>query len=81
MDWTKKLISRFSCGSDWRDIATAPLHREIELAIIDGDVGVLGFCGLRHTNGWLDAETLKPVTVAATHWRYRQSAVVPVSCC
>ena len=66
---------------EWRDIATAPFDRAIELAVIDGDIGVLGYPCLRHGDAWFDAQTLRPVSVAATHWRYLQPAIVPVSCC
>lgn len=66
--------------SEWREIATAPLHRELELAQIGNEVGALGFA-VRYADGWLDAETLRPVTVTATHWRYRQPGILPFSCC
>jgi hypothetical protein len=36
---------------------------------------------LRHGNGWLDVETLRPVEITATHWRYPQSVLPPMSCC
>jgi hypothetical protein len=26
-------------------------------------------------------ETLRPIEIAATHWRYRQSVMPPMSCC
>lgn len=75
-------LSRLVCTSQWRDIATAPFDREIELAaVIDGEVGVLGASYFRHGDAWLNAETLKPVAVVATHWRFRRSAVLPVTCC
>lgn len=67
--------------SRWRDIETAPFGRELELAIIDGEMrAVGGFC-LRHGDDWLDAETLKPVKATATHWRFRWPVIFPVSCC
>jgi hypothetical protein len=67
--------------SRWRDIETAPFDRELELAVIDGEIRTLsGFC-LRHGNDWLDAETLRPIKVTATHWRGRWPAVFPLSCC
>ena len=73
------LLSRFVSASEWRDIATAPFDREIELAVIDGNAGVLR-C-VRHGDRWLDAETLRPIQVTATHWRFRPLAFVPMSCC
>jgi hypothetical protein len=81
MAWLSSLLTRFANAAEWREIATAPFDRELELAIIDGGVGVLRSCCIRHGNGWLDAETLKPVDIAATHWRFRQPDFPPVSCC
>ena len=81
MSWLSSLMSRFTSASEWREIETAPFDRELELAVIDGRVGVLDFCGIRHGDGWLDAETLKPADVAATHWRFRRPDFFPMSCC
>jgi hypothetical protein len=81
MHWLRGLKSRILRLPQWHDIATAPLHREIELAVIDGNVSVLGFSCLRCDNGWCDAETLRPINVVATHWRYRHPTVLPVCCC
>jgi hypothetical protein len=80
----KRLVSalfRLLDASRWREIETAPFDRELELAVIDGEVRpVSGFC-LRHGDGWLDAETLRPIRVTATHWRFRWSVILPASCC
>ncbi len=74
-------LSRFLDTSRWRDINTAPFDRELELAVIDGENhAVSGFC-LRHGNDWFDAETLLPIEVTATHWRFRWPLIFPVSCC
>lgn len=81
MNWAIARLSRLLRVVEWREIATAPFDREIELAVIDGDVGVLEGSCIRHGDGWLDAETLRPMTVAATHWRYRSPAMLPLSCC
>lgn len=81
MDQLAAILLRFLGGLEWREIATAPFDRAIEIAVINGDVRVLGGSCLRHGDGWLDAETLKPVTVTATHWRYRRPAMLPTSCC
>lgn len=81
MNWVTAFLSRIVNAPEWRDIATAPFDRAIEIAVIDGDIGVLSFPCVRHGDAWLDAETLQPVSMAATHWRYRQPAIVPVSCC
>ena len=75
------LLSRLLRAEQWREIASAPYDREIELAVIGNDVSVLDGSCLRHGDTWLDAETLRPVTVSATHWRYRQPAMPPMSCC
>ena len=74
-------LSRIVNAPEWRDIATAPSDRAIELAVVDGDIGVLDFPCLRHGDAWFDAETLKPVAIAPTHWRYRQPDIVPACCC
>ncbi len=81
MRWLTTILSRFVNAPEWRDIATAPFDRAIELAVIDGKVGVLSFPCLRHGDAWFDAETLQPVSVAATHWRYRQPDILPACCC
>jgi hypothetical protein len=65
--------------NEWREIASAPFDREIEVAIVDGDINVPGNPCLRHGNGWLDAQTLRPVNVPATHWRYRRLPMLPMS--
>ena len=75
------LQSRLLCTLEWQEIATAPFDREIELAVINDHVDLLQGTCLRHGNDWLDAETLRPVTVTATHWRYRRPTVLPMSCC
>ena len=74
-------LSRLFDTSRWRDIETAPADRELELAILDGEVRSIGVFCLRHGDDWLDAETLRPVTVTATHWRSRWPIIFPVSCC
>jgi hypothetical protein len=65
----------------WRDIASAPFGCVIELAMIDGEHQPLGIPCIRHTEGWLDAVTMQPVTVSATHWRYWRPDVLPMCCC
>jgi hypothetical protein len=68
--------------NEWREIASAPFDREIEVAISDGSINKpRGSCCLRHRDGWLDAETLTPIEVTATHWRYRWLVMLPMSCC
>lgn len=81
MKRVRAFLSRLLCN-EWRDIATAPFDREIEVAIVAGDItNVPGGSCLRHGDGWLDAETLRPVAMTATHWRYRRLVMLPMSCC
>jgi hypothetical protein len=77
----RRLLSRVFGAFEWQDIATAPFDRELELAVIDSHVGVLDCSYLRHGDGWLDAENLRPVDIAATHWRFRRWGFLPVGCC
>jgi hypothetical protein len=78
--WLNSLFSRLA-GRNWREIATAPFDRAVELAVIDGKIGVLPCFGLRRGDDWLDAETLRPLKVTATHWRFARAAFPPISCC
>ena len=80
MNRLRSLLSRL-LRNEWREIASAPFDREIEVAFIERDVNVPGSPCLRHGNGWLDAETLRPIKVTATHWRYRRLPMLPMSCC
>jgi len=66
--------------NEWREIKSAPFDREIDVAIIAENISVFGGPCLRHGDVWLDAETLMPMAIAATHWRYR-SAMLPTTCC
>jgi hypothetical protein len=74
------LLSRV-LRNDWREIASAPFDRAIEVATIEGNTNAPGRSCLRHGDGWLDTETLRPVEISATHWRYRPSLMPPMSCC
>ena len=53
------LLPRLVCAPEWREIATAPFDRELEVAVIGDHVGLLEGSCLRHDEGWLDAETLR----------------------
>jgi hypothetical protein len=66
-----RIIAFFSrlLRNEWRDIARAPFDRQIEVAIIDRDIHVSGGAYLRHGDGWLDADTLRPIDMTATHWQ------------
>jgi hypothetical protein len=81
MGWVTALFSRLAKAPEWHEIGTAPFGRELELAVIAGEVGVLDGSCLRHGDGWLDAATLRPVSVTATHWRYRRPDILPTCCC
>ena len=81
MNWARRLLTGIFGASEWRELATAPFDREIELAVIGNNIGVLDVPYLRHGEGWLDAATLRPVMVRATHWRYRRPAILPMACC
>ncbi|MVT70434.1 hypothetical protein GPL21_35760 [Bradyrhizobium pachyrhizi] len=65
----------------WRDIASAPFGCAIELAAIGDERHSLGFPCIRRTDGWLDATTMQPVIMSATHWRYWRPDVLPMCCC
>lgn len=80
MNRLRAFLSRL-LRNEWRDIASAPFDREIEVAIIAGDINLPGGSFLRHGDGWLDAETLTAVEMTATHWRYRRLVMLPMSCC
>ena len=79
----KRLFARLSrlLRNEWRDIDSAPFDREIEVAVVLGNISVPGGLCLRDANGWLDSETLAPIEMTATHWRYRWPALLPLSCC
>ncbi|WP_249158145.1 hypothetical protein [Bradyrhizobium jicamae] len=74
------LLARLN-GHTWQDIATAPCNCTIELAVIDGDVTALDCPYCRHDGEWLDATTMTPATVTATHWRRWQPDIIPACCC
>lgn len=80
MNRLKAFLSRL-LRNEWREIKSAPFDREIEVACINGDMNVSRSLCLRHGDGWLDAETLRPVEITATHWRYRWLVMLPMSCC
>jgi hypothetical protein len=59
---------------DWQPIIRAPWERHLELAVIDADgaVHALTFPCRRTFDGWLSADTKRPVKVRPTHWRVWQ---------
>jgi hypothetical protein len=54
----------------WHEISTAPMKRELELAVIDTDVHALVFPCFRTESGWINASTNKRIDVSPTHWRW-----------
>jgi hypothetical protein len=57
---------------EWKLIHTAPLDRDLEIAVIDrtGTQVVAFPCRRLGDNGWLDVETNKQVyQISPTHWR------------
>jgi hypothetical protein len=79
----KRIIALLSglLRNEWREIASAPFDRQIEVAVIDGNINMPGGSYLRHGDRWLDIDTLRPVEITATHWRYRRPLLLPTSCC
>jgi hypothetical protein len=55
---------------DWQPISSAPLDRDIELAVIEGDgQHAIVFACRRSANGWINAKTKERLGVHPTHWR------------
>jgi hypothetical protein len=57
---------------EWKPIDTAPLDRDLELAVIDSkETRVVAFpCRRLTDSGWIDAETGKRIYyILPTHWR------------
>jgi len=54
----------------WQAIFSAPLDRNLELAVLDEDgVHALAFACRRVADGWINATTKQRVDVRPTHWR------------
>jgi len=55
----------------WQPISSAPLDRDLELAVIDnGEVHVVAFaCRQFPGGGWIKAGTEKQIDIHPTHWR------------
>ena len=55
---------------DWQPIASAPVDRDLELAVINmAGVYALVFPCRRVDGGWVRAGTGRPIVVHPTHWR------------
>lgn len=55
---------------EWRLIATAPAHVELELSIYDkGEYHALAFPCQRDGWGWRDVRARRSVLLEPTHWR------------
>jgi hypothetical protein len=65
----------------WHDILTAPMQRELELAVIDTEIRTLVFPCLRTERGWINSSTRKSINVAPTHWRWWPIASYFFCCC
>lgn len=54
----------------WQPISTAPLGRDLELAVIDDDgPHALVFACRRIVGGWMKVESKERLDVRPTHWR------------
>lgn len=54
----------------WQEISTAPLDRNVALAVIDNDgPHALVFPCRRIVSGWMNAQTKERLDVRPTHWR------------
>jgi hypothetical protein len=54
----------------WKDVATAPFDRDLQLAVIEqGETHALVFACRRILGGWIKSETRERIDVHPTHWR------------
>jgi hypothetical protein len=54
----------------WEPIDTAPLDRELELAVMDRDgPHALAFACRRVDGGWINSKSKQRIDVRPTHWR------------
>jgi hypothetical protein len=55
---------------EWNLIDTAPLDRDLELAVIDSEgAHSLSFPCRRIEGGWIEVETNKRLYIRPSHWR------------
>jgi hypothetical protein len=55
---------------EWKPISSAPLDRDLELAVIDREgEHALVFPCRRAAGGWIDAATKRWIAVDPSHWR------------
>ena len=55
---------------DWKPISTAPVERDLQLAVIDHDgPHALIFPCRRTPAGWVSVQTKRLIDVRPTHWR------------
>ncbi len=53
----------------WRPISAAPFGEDLWLCVIEsGEVHLLDFACRRTKEGWVHAQTHKPVRIRPTHW-------------
>ena len=56
--------------NSWQPISSAPIDRDLELAVLEGgNTHALVFRCRRVPQGWINAATGKLVEVNPTHWR------------
>jgi hypothetical protein len=70
--WIKERRNRwaFHLKDMWQPISSAPLDRDLELAVIDIDgPHALVFPCQRILGGWINAQTKQRLDVRPTHWR------------
>jgi len=54
----------------WQPVATVPVNRDVELAVIDRDgPHALVFPCRRAVSGWITAGANQPIDIQPTHWR------------
>lgn len=55
----------------WQNAASAPMERDLEVAVIDVDGPHAAIFPCRRVDGgWVNATTRRPVDINPTHWRY-----------
>lgn len=64
----------------WQNISTAPIEQYLAVATIDDEVHAMTFPCVLTNDGWLNAETMRRLEVAPTHWR-KWPAMTYFCCC
>ena len=66
-------LSRIMNAPEWREIATVPFDRAVELAVIDRDISVLSISCLRHGDALAG-----PATCHTSGYCFQEITCVPV---